>query len=69
MSKISGHTDKMKWENSTVQLINWLVKAAGARYALCVDHGSVTVKKKKKQANEGFIALFFSPWVFDWCFG
>ena len=68
MSKISGHTDKMKWENSTVQLINWLVKAAGARYALCVDHGSVTVKKKK-QANEGFIALFFSPWVFDWCFG
>ena len=68
MSKISGYTNKMKWENSTVQLINWLVKAAGARYALCVDHGSVTVKKKK-QASEGFIALFFSPWVFDWCFG
>ena len=38
-----------------------LVRAAGARYALCVDHGSVTVKKNKKQANEGFIALFFSP--------
>ena len=25
-----------------------LVRAAGTRYALCVDHGSVTVKKKKK---------------------
>ena len=34
----------------------------GCRYALHVDHDSVTVKKKKKkQANEGFIALFFSP--------
>ena len=29
MSKISGYTNKMKWENSTVQLINGLVKAAG----------------------------------------
>ena len=29
MSKISGYTNKMKRENSTVQLINGLVKAAG----------------------------------------
>ena len=32
----------------------------GCRYALHVDPDSVTVKKKK-QANEGFIASFFSP--------
>ena len=28
MSKISSYTNKMKWENSNIQLINGLVKAA-----------------------------------------
>ena len=49
----------MKWENSTVQLINWLVKAAGARYALCVDHGSVTVKKKKNRPTKDLLLYSF----------
>jgi len=69
MSKISSYTNKMKWENSTVQLINGLVKAAGM-HRIYVDHDSVTVKKnQQQQTNKGFIALFFSPWVFDWYFG
>ena len=64
MSKISGYTNKMKWENSTVQTDQRVSK--GCWYALHVDHDSVTVKKT---TNQWFIALFFSPWVFDWYFG
>ena len=64
MSKISGYTNKMKWENSTVQTDQRVSK--GCSHALHVDHDSVTVKTT---TNQWFIALFFSPWVFDWYFG
>ena len=55
----------MKWENSTVQLINWLVKAAGARYALCVDHDSVTVKKKNRPTNDLLLYFFLLEYSID----
>ena len=55
----------MKWENSTVQLINWLVKAAGARYALCVDHGSVTVKKKNRPTKDLLLYSFLLEYLID----
>ena len=50
MSKKSGYTNKMKWENSTVQLINGLVKAAGMH---CILIMILWLLKKQLDKGEG----------------
>ena len=53
MSKISSYTNKMKWENSNIQLINGLVKAA------CMHCRLIMILWLLKQQPTNDLLLYF----------
>ena len=61
MSKIGSYTNKMKWENSTVQLINGLVKAAGMHCMLIM----ILWLLKKQPTNDLLLYFFLLEYSID----
>ena len=61
MSKISSYTNKMKWENSNIQLINGLVKAARMHCRLIM----ILWLLKQQPTNDLLLYLFLLEYSID----